>query len=113
MSKPSRLARPSSVSAASKLCAARKDVSSHKSKTNSLGQKLQRTGSEGTLSKTQPVQVTPLIAQKKSCASKGIIVEWKIMYVHLCPKLHFDVVRTKIQKLCNTLEEFYRNECVV
>ncbi|XP_072364568.1 sickle tail protein-like isoform X4 [Scyliorhinus torazame] len=70
MPKPSRLAKPSSVTAASKLSAARKEDSSHRSKTLRLGEKLQRTESKGTLSKTQQVQVTHVTAQKKGCAPK-------------------------------------------
>ncbi|XP_069047686.1 sickle tail protein homolog isoform X15 [Lepisosteus oculatus] len=56
MSKPSRLARPSSAGAMSKLPSARKENFNSRSKTISLGEKLLRAGSEGNLVKNKPQQ---------------------------------------------------------
>ncbi|XP_058875783.1 sickle tail protein homolog isoform X1 [Acipenser ruthenus] len=69
MSKPSRLVRPSSAGAASKLPSARKEDFGSRSKTISLGEKLLRTGSEGTLVKKQPkqqVQMAPVSMHRRA-----------------------------------------------
>ncbi|XP_041100150.1 sickle tail protein homolog isoform X4 [Polyodon spathula] len=69
MSKPSRLARPSSAGAASKPPSARKEDFGNRSKTVSLGEKLPRTGSEGTLVKKQPkqqVQMAPVAMHRRA-----------------------------------------------
>lgn len=75
MSKPSRLARPSSAGAASKLPSARKEDFGSRSKTISSGEKLLRTGSEGTLVKKQPkqqVQMAP-VSMHRRAVHKGRI----------------------------------------
>ncbi|XP_075443705.1 sickle tail protein homolog isoform X17 [Ascaphus truei] len=59
MSKPSRLSRPLSANAASKLPTGRKEDFSSRSRKISLGEKILRAGSEGNLAKQQQVQTTP------------------------------------------------------
>ncbi|KAJ8376770.1 hypothetical protein SKAU_G00073500 [Synaphobranchus kaupii] len=54
MSKPSRLARPSSAGAASKLPSARKESHGRRPRAPSVGEKLMRAGSEGNLVKPNP-----------------------------------------------------------
>ncbi|XP_039609887.1 sickle tail protein homolog isoform X4 [Polypterus senegalus] len=68
MSKPTRLARPSSAGAASKLPSARKEDLGSRTKAISLGEKLLRTGSEGNLVKQphkQQVQAAEQTAVSK------------------------------------------------
>ncbi|MEE6466906.1 hypothetical protein FKM82_007088 [Ascaphus truei] len=72
MSKPSRLSRPLSANAASKLPTGRKEDFSSRSRKISLGEKILRAGSEGNLAKQQQVQTTPKSTkQSGSNATKG------------------------------------------
>ncbi|KAM7322437.1 hypothetical protein ACRRTK_017942 [Alexandromys fortis] len=69
MSKSSRLAKSFFTSAASKLPSSKKDDLSSKSKKTSLGEKTERTGSEGNLEKQVQAVATP--APRKAAAHKG------------------------------------------
>ncbi|XP_066574406.1 sickle tail protein homolog isoform X4 [Amia ocellicauda] len=73
MSKPSRLVRPSSAGAASKLPSARKEYFGSRSKTISLGEKLLRAGSEGNLVKhkaQQQVQMEEVVPSRRNTPPK-------------------------------------------
>ncbi|XP_064410785.1 sickle tail protein homolog isoform X13 [Latimeria chalumnae] len=71
MSKPSRLVRPSSASAASKLPLTRREDLGSRSKTISLGEKMLRAGSEGNLVKQQQVHAAVTPSQRKASTPKG------------------------------------------
>ncbi|XP_027703667.1 sickle tail protein homolog [Vombatus ursinus] len=73
MSKPSRLARPFSANAASKLPLSRRDEQDSRQKKHSLGEKNLKTGSEGNLGKQQQVQTAATTAPGKarSCKDQG------------------------------------------
>ncbi|XP_068942402.1 sickle tail protein homolog isoform X4 [Petaurus breviceps papuanus] len=73
MSKPSRLARPFSANAASKLPLSRRDEQDSRQKKHSLGEKNLKTGSEGNLGKQQQVQTAAATASGKarSCKDQG------------------------------------------
>lgn len=71
MSKSSRSARSFFANAASKLPSSKKDDFSSKQKKTSLGEKTERTGSEGNLAKQQQVQPAAAPAQRKAAAPKG------------------------------------------
>ncbi|XP_060228902.1 sickle tail protein homolog isoform X18 [Meriones unguiculatus] len=70
MSKSSRSARSFFANAASKLPSSKKDDFSSKQKKTSLGEKTERTGSEGNLAKQQQVQPVATPAQRKAAAHK-------------------------------------------
>ncbi|XP_072507831.1 sickle tail protein homolog isoform X13 [Notamacropus eugenii] len=73
MSKPSRLARPFSANAASKLPLPRRDEQDSRQKKHSLGEKNLKIGSEGGLGKQQQVQTAATTAPGKarSCKDQG------------------------------------------
>ncbi|XP_036043341.1 sickle tail protein homolog isoform X3 [Onychomys torridus] len=70
MSKSSRSAKSFLTNAASKLPSSKKDDLSSKPKKSSLGEKPERTGSEGNLGKQQQVQAAATPAQRKTAAPK-------------------------------------------
>ncbi|XP_074049112.1 sickle tail protein homolog isoform X14 [Macrotis lagotis] len=73
MSKPSRLARPFSANAASKLPLSRRDEQDSRQKKHSLGEKNLKTGSEGNLGKQQQVQpaATTVPGKARACKDQG------------------------------------------
>ncbi|XP_074123047.1 sickle tail protein homolog isoform X12 [Sminthopsis crassicaudata] len=73
MAKPSRLARPFSANAASKLPLSRRDEPDSRQKKHSLGEKNWKTASEGNLGKQQQVQTAAATAPGKarSCKDQG------------------------------------------
>ncbi|EGW09976.1 hypothetical protein I79_016028 [Cricetulus griseus] len=77
MSKSSRSARSFFTNAASKLPSCKKDDLSSKAKKTSLGEKTERTGSEGNLVKQQQVQAVVTPAQPKAAAHKGMEVNFQ------------------------------------
>ncbi|XP_016281833.1 sickle tail protein homolog isoform X5 [Monodelphis domestica] len=70
MSKPSRLARPFSANAASKLPLSRRDEQDSRQKKHSVGEKNLKTGSEGNLGKQQQVQSAAATAPGKAPSRK-------------------------------------------